>query len=138
MSITQLNSAAAAELEDAQAAADDGHSAGTAPKKPGRTSGNRRAPDGASVVRAIVPRLLDLEQGAAYLGLSFWSFRELVASGAVPLIRIPRPKTMRQHRRRTKGQVKGDVLRRALVDTRDLDRLVDTWREAANSPGDTQ
>jgi hypothetical protein len=98
-----------------------GHSAGTAPKSTASVEGFRGAQDGSS----IAPRLLSLAQAAAYLGLSFWSFRELVNAGDVPLIRIPRPRTMRQHKRKAKGA----TLRRTLVDVRDLDALVDRWRE---------
>lgn len=74
---------------------------------------------------SVAPRLLSLEQAASYLGLSFWSFRELIHAGDVPLVRVPRPRTMRQHKRGAKGE----TLRRALVDVRDLDTLVDRWRE---------
>jgi hypothetical protein len=130
MSVTPLRAHTADPVE----APDDGHGAGTAPKKAGGAKGNRRTPDRLSLVRAIVPRLLGLEEAATYLGLSFWSFRELVNAGDVPLIRVPRPKTMRQHKRRTKGQAKGEHLRRALVDMRDLDALVDRWRDPANYP----
>src|SRR5258708_7097891 len=76
-----------------------------------------RQRDGRSVA---FRRLLNLEEAAAYLGLSFWSFRELVNAGDVPLIRVPRPRTMRQHKRAARRQ----VLRRTLVDVRDLDALV--------------
>jgi hypothetical protein len=106
-----------------QRLSEDEHSAGTAPKSAARADGFRRAQDRSS----ITPRLLSLEQGAAYLGLSFWSFRELVNAGDVPLIRVPRPRTMWQHKRAARS----DVLRRSLVDVRDLDALVDRWREDA-------
>jgi hypothetical protein len=112
-------------------ASEHGHTTVTPPEKLGATSENRRAPDKLSLVRAIQPRLLSLEEAAHYLNLSFWSFRELVNAGDVPLIRIPRPQTLRQRKRLNRGQVKGGNLRRALVDVRDLDRLVDRWREAA-------
>jgi hypothetical protein len=122
-----------AHTADPVEAADDGHTAGTVPKKLGGAKGKRRAQDGISLVRAIQPRLLSLEEGASYLGLSFWSFRELVNAGDVPLIRVPRPQTMRQHKRGLKGLAKGRELRRALVDVRDLDALVDRWRENAGA-----
>jgi hypothetical protein len=83
-----------------------------------------RAQDTPSLAHHIQPRLLSLEEGARYLGLSFWSFRELVNGGAVPLVRVPRPRTMRQHKRAARS----DTLRRALVDRFDLDALVDRWR----------
>ena len=90
-----------------------------------------RAQDAPSVALRIQPRLLSLDQGAEYLGLSFWSFRELVNAGDVPLIRVPRPRTMRQHKRRARS----GVLRRTLVDIRDLDALVDRWRADAVAVG---
>ncbi len=104
----------------------DGHTAGTAPKSRGTGKGFRHAQDVLSVASVAPRRLLSLEEGARYVGLSFWSFRELVNGGDVPLIRVPRPRTMRQHKRGARS----DTLRRTLVDVRDLDALIDRWREA--------
>ncbi len=76
-------------------------------------------------VRAIQPRLLNIEEAADYLGLSYWSMKELIAAGDVRLIRVPRPRTMRQHKRGARSL----VLRRTLIDVRDLDHLIDRWRD---------
>ncbi len=99
-----------------------GHSTSAAHEPQGRPV---RAQDALSVA---FRRLLSLDEGAQYLGLSFWSFRELVNAGEVPVIRVPRPRTMRQHKRGARSE----HLRRTLVDVRDLDALVDRWR--AESP----
>lgn len=82
-------------------------------QRPGRTRGSQ-ARD-----RAPTPRLLGLQDGAAYVGLSYWSFRELVASGVVPSVRVPCP-----------GGRDGRTIRRILVDRQDLDRLIEAWKEA--------
>ena len=101
------------------AQAQAGHSP---PERIGGKGRSRRT----TVARSVAfRRLLSLEEAAHYLGLSFWSFRELVNAGDVPLIRVPRPRTLRQHKRGTRSQ----FLRRTLVDARDLDALVDRWRE---------
>jgi hypothetical protein len=64
------------------------------------------------------PRLLDLRAGAKYIGISYWSLRELVLSGHVPAIRLPCPQ----------GR-SGRIMRRVLVDRRDLDDLIERSRE---------
>lgn len=60
-------------------------------------------------------RLLGLRTGAAYIGLSYWTFRALVASGTLPSLQLPSP-------RAGDGRAIGSVL----VDVRDLDALIDT------------
>lgn len=106
------------------ARAQDGH---TRAERLARHGRNNRTRDAVSVVRAIQPRLLSVEEAAEYLGLSYWSMKELIGAGDVPLIRVPRPRTLRQHKRAARSQ----VLRRTLVDVRDLDALVDRWRDEA-------
>ena len=71
------------------------------------------------------PRLLDVNQAAAYLGVSFWTLREMLNAGSVPVVRLPRPQTARAHR----TSPLGDTVRRLLIDRHDLDRLVDHWKE---------
>ncbi len=128
----------AVDLPNQRGAAPGDDAAGhvSANKRPERRAqhGHRVADGGAAQGRngrardwlSVAPRrLLSLEEGAHYLNLSFWSFRELVNAGDVPLIRVPRPRTMRQHKRGARS----DTLRRTLVDVRDLDALVDRWRE---------
>jgi hypothetical protein len=48
---------------------------------------------------------------AKYLGLSYWTLRELIWSGAIPLVQLPNKNRER--------------LRRILVDKSDLDRLIE-------------
>jgi hypothetical protein len=62
----------------------------------------------------LVPRLLDVPSGAAYLHLGEWSFRHLIYSGVIKRVRVP------------SGQ--GEI-RRVLVDRQDLDRLVEMWKD---------
>ncbi len=64
------------------------------------------------------PRVLDLRAGAKYLGISYWSLRDLVINGHVPAVRLPCPRA---------GN--GRIMRRLLVDRRDLDALIDRSRE---------
>jgi len=70
------------------------------------------------------PRLLRIEQAALYLGLSRDVVRELINSGHVVSVRVPRPATHRMHRRRPVS----DTLRRLLLDRVALDDLVEEWR----------
>jgi hypothetical protein len=85
-----------------------GHSPGTAPPESLELQGlSRRALDARSCVPGW-PRLLDVHQAAAYLGVSFWTFRELINAGNVPVVRLPRPQTERAQRRRPLG----DTVRR--------------------------
>jgi hypothetical protein len=64
------------------------------------------------------PRVLNLRAGAKYLGISYWSLRDLVLAGHVPAVRLPCP---RAH--------DGRMMRRVLVDRRDLDALIERSRE---------
>src|SRR5437763_12438359 len=67
----------------------------------------------------ISPRLLNLHQGAAYMGVSYWSLRDYVLAGLVPVIELPalRPR---------EGERPRKTLRRVLVDIRDLDAFIET------------
>ena len=87
--------------------------------KPGRP--RKPAPDPVAPIAAaaagLPPRLLDVGGAAAYLNVSSWSIRDLIASGRLPRVRLP---------------LGGDrELRRLLVDVRDLDNLVDVAKETA-------
>ncbi len=64
------------------------------------------------------PRVLNLRDGAKYLGISYWSLRDLVINGHVPAVRFPCP-----------ASGNGRIMRRMLVDRRDLDALIDRSRE---------
>jgi len=64
------------------------------------------------------PRVLNLRAGAKYLGISYWSLRDLVLAGHVPAVRLPCPRAR-----------DGRMMRRLLVDRRDLDALIERSRE---------
>lgn len=63
----------------------------------------------------VCPRLLDLHATAAYLGLSAFTIRELEQQGILSRVRVPLP----DH---------GEV-RQLLFDLRDLDELIEAWKE---------
>jgi excisionase family DNA binding protein len=54
-------------------------------------------------------------EAAKYLGLSYWTLRELIWSGAIPRVQL-----------RNKS---GEPLRRIVVDKSDLDRLIERSKE---------
>jgi excisionase family DNA binding protein len=59
-------------------------------------------------------------EAASYLGVSYWTCRDLVNYGTVPAVRLPNPRAR-----------DGRTVRRILVDRADLDRLIGTWKESA-------
>ena len=63
-------------------------------------------------------RLLDLHDAAAYLGISYWTIRDLVNGGRVPTVRIPSARA---------GD--GRTIRRILIDRRDLDAFIERNKE---------
>ena len=67
-------------------------------------------------------RLMDLRTAAAYLGCSYWTLRDLVLSGHIPAVRIPSPRAR-----------DGRAMRRILIDSRDLERLIERWKEVDDS-----
>jgi hypothetical protein len=69
---------------------------------------------------------MDLRTAAAYLGCSYWTLRDLVVSGHVPAVRIPSP---RAH--------DGRAMRRILIDSRDLDTLIEQWKEVNDPDANT-
>jgi hypothetical protein len=75
---------------------------------------------GALASPAIVPRLLTVDQAAAYLGLGPDTVYELVTRGVLRRVRIPAPPTMKRG---------GHELRKILLDRQDLDAQIDAWRE---------
>jgi hypothetical protein len=72
------------------------------------------------------PRLLNLRQAAAYCGLSFWTLRDYVLQGHIPVVDLPplRPR---------EGERPRLTLRRVLVDRLDLD-----WFINSRKTGDVQ
>jgi hypothetical protein len=94
---------------------DPGHVPDTSPS---RTRMNRGLEPSALDRQSCVPRLLGIGQAAAYLGLSPWTVRDLVAAGRLHPVRIPLSQ--------------GREVRRLLIDRLELDALVDqgrVWRE---------
>lgn len=89
---------------------------GTGTQEPRARKGNGEGATVQYTVVPILPRLLDLPTAAAYLGVSAWTVRDLEAAGSVPRVRIPLPNA---------GE-----LRKLLFDRVDLDRLIDSWKEA--------
>jgi|WetSurMetagenome_2_1015567.scaffolds.fasta_scaffold714205_1 excisionase family DNA binding protein len=59
-------------------------------------------------------RLMNANEAAEYLGLSYWTLRDLIWSGAIPLVQLPN---------------KNGRLRRILVDKNDLDRLIEQSKD---------
>lgn len=59
-------------------------------------------------------RLLDLDQAAAYLGVSPWTVRDLEAGGTIRRVRVPLSN--------------GRELRKLLFDKVELDRLIEAWK----------
>ena len=66
------------------------------------------------------PRLLDLKAAATYLGLSYWTVRDLVLAGILPSAKIPCPRSR-----------DGRMIRRILIDRHDLDGFIEQSKEVA-------
>jgi hypothetical protein len=73
--------------------------------------------NGAAVGKVTAPRLLNLEDTAAYLSVSQWTVRELEWAGVLSRVRVPLPG--------------GKELRKLLFDKVDLDRLIGIWKDTA-------
>jgi hypothetical protein len=89
-------------------------------RRPGRPRSRPPAPSADPIalaaVRALAPRLVDVKGAAAYLGgLSVWTIFDLIQNGSVPRVRVPLPG--------------GRELRRVLIDTQDLDRLIERSKD---------
>jgi len=65
-------------------------------------------------------RLLDLNQAAQYLSISYWTMRDLVNAGTIATVKIP-----------SAGARDGRSIRRILIDIRDLDAFIDGNKERA-------
>jgi len=75
---------------------------------------------------AALPRLLPLPAAAWYLGISLFSLRDVVKSDGLRPVPVPLPPDRRG--RRQDGQ-----LRKLLFDVRDLDQLIEAWKERQRS-----
>ena len=65
---------------------------------------------------SVEPRVFDVQQAAAYIGVSTWTLRTLISDGVIATVQPP------SVRRR------GERIRRVLIDRATLDQLVETWR----------
>jgi len=68
---------------------------------------------------AVKPRLLNMRQAAEYLGCSFWTARDYILQGLIPVVDMP-PLRPREGDRQRK------TLRRVLVDRNDLDAFIES------------
>jgi excisionase family DNA binding protein len=69
----------------------------------------------------VQTRLMDLHQAAAYLGISYWTMRDLVQAGIIPTVKIPPTRA---------GD--GRPIRRILIDKSDLDAFINGNKERQN------
>jgi hypothetical protein len=67
----------------------------------------------------VKPRLLNMRQAAEYLGCSFWTARDYVLQGLIPVVDMP-PLRAREGDRQRK------TLRRVLIDRADLDEFIES------------
>ncbi len=67
----------------------------------------------------VKPRLLNMRQAAEYLGCSFWTARDYILQGLIPVVDLP-PLRPREGDRQRK------TLRRVLVDRADLDAFIES------------
>jgi hypothetical protein len=67
----------------------------------------------------VTPRLLNMRQAAEYLGCSFWTARDYILQGLIPVVDLP-PLRAREGDRQRK------TLRRVLVDRADLDAFIES------------
>lgn len=89
------------------------------------TAHKRTAAAALEPAELIVPRLLNMRQAAKYLGCSFWTVRDYVLQGLIPVVNLP------PLRART-GARQRETLRRVVIDRSDLDKFVD-MRKTRNS-----
>jgi len=79
-----------------------------------------RAPHGQSRAFVIVqPRLVGIEGAAGVLGVGTDVVKGLIESGAIVPVRVPRPQTLREHKRGARSA----EIRRTLINA-----LVDAWK----------
>ena len=68
---------------------------------------------------AVAPRLLNLQQAAVYVGCSYWTVRDWMLAGLIPVMGLPalRPR---------EGERSRKALRRVLIDRADLDAFIES------------
>ena len=71
------------------------------------------------VAERISPHLLNMRQAVEYLGYSFWTARDYVLQGLIPVVDMP-PLRAREGDRQRKA------LRRVLIDRTDLDAFIES------------
>jgi hypothetical protein len=77
-----------------------------------------------AISELIAPRLLDREQAALYIGgVSLDTIDRLINNGEIPIVRLP------VQRSRASGKGVAGVNRRILLDTKDLDALIERSKE---------
>lgn len=94
-----------------------------------------------SVNAAVPPRLLTLKAAARVLGVSVWTCKDWVHAGVLPVVRIP---SGRVDSGRSRGDKRGAVrvvaaasdermkpLRRYLIDARDVEKLIDRFKDGS-------
>ena len=64
------------------------------------------------------PCLMDLREASAYIGIPIWTLREQIWRGVLPAIRLP--------------GANGEPQRRIRIAKRDLDCLIERFREVAS------
>ena len=74
----------------------------------------------------ITPRLLNMREAAEYLGCSFWTARDYILQGLIPVVEMP-PLRAREGERPRK------TLRRVLVDRADLDAFIEARKRRDGS-----
>jgi hypothetical protein len=75
----------------------------------------------------MVRRLLNMRQAAEYLGCSFWTVRDYVLQGLIPVVQLPPLRARPGARQR-------EALRRVVIDRADLDKFVETHKRRAVLP----
>src|SRR5690348_1142441 len=85
---------------------------------PGETQDRKVVRRDAAEQSAVAPRLFDLKAAGEYLGVSYWTMRDLVLAGAVPTVKIPCSRAR-----------DGRAIRRILIDRLDLDEFIERNKE---------
>lgn len=95
------------------------------------TATRQRAADGSlEATEPIAPRLLNLRESARYLGCSFWTIRDYVLQGLIPVVHLP-PLGAR------KGDRQRETLRRVVIDRADLDIFIESCKRGVATRSDT-